>query len=161
MAACKKNAARLSAHMVFLDESGFLLIPPVRKTWSPRGQTPIFRRRYCHDRISAISGISVSPKRRRLGLYCHLYPINISRDEDINRSLVSCSQEILIQAPFQSLCQPLLGAVFGGVCQYLLSFTDIETHVLYQKPETSFISFSGMALKNLFDGHIFDGRSAS
>jgi len=81
VAACKKNAGRLGAHIVFVDESGFLLIPPVRKTWSPRGQTPIHRHFYRHDRISAISGISVSPKRRRLGLYCQLYPMNISRDE--------------------------------------------------------------------------------
>ncbi len=81
MAACKKNAARLGAHIVFADESGFLLIPSVRKTWSPRGQTPIVRHRYRHDRISAISAISVSPKRHRLGLYCHLYLTNIRRDE--------------------------------------------------------------------------------
>jgi transposase len=54
-----------------------LLIPPVRKTWSPRGQTPIHRHVYRHDRISAISGISVSPTRRRLGLYCHLFDANI------------------------------------------------------------------------------------
>jgi len=71
----------LRAHLVFLDESGFLLIPPVRKTWSPRGQTPIHRHVYRHDRISAISAVSVSPQRRRLGLYCHFYPINISGEE--------------------------------------------------------------------------------
>ncbi|MFA4949181.1 MAG: transposase [Candidatus Krumholzibacteriia bacterium] len=58
-----------------------MLIPLVRKTWSPRGQTPVLRHRYRHDRISAISGISVSPRRRRLGLYCHLYESNISGDE--------------------------------------------------------------------------------
>jgi transposase len=81
MAACKKNAARLGAHLAFLDESGFLLIPPVRKTWGPRGQTPIHRHVYRHDRISAISAISVSPQHRRLGLYCHFYPINITREE--------------------------------------------------------------------------------
>ena len=77
VAPCKKNAARLGAHLFFLDESGFLLIPPVRKTWSPRGQTPIHRHVYRHDRISAISGISVSPKRRRMGLYCQLFDANI------------------------------------------------------------------------------------
>ena len=77
VAPCKKNAARLGAHIRFLDESGFLLIPPVRKTWSPRGQTPIHRHLYRHDRISAISGISVSPKRRCTGLYCQLFDANI------------------------------------------------------------------------------------
>jgi len=77
----KKNAARLAAHIVFLDESGFLLIPSVRKTWSPVGSTPLIRHRYRHDRISAISGIAVSHKRFRCTLYCHLYKENIQGEE--------------------------------------------------------------------------------
>ena len=81
LAPCKKNAARLAAHLVFIDESGFLLIPSVRKTWSPIGQTPIFHHRYRHDRISAISGIAVSPKRFHCTLYCQLYEDNIQGEE--------------------------------------------------------------------------------
>jgi transposase len=77
----KKNAARLAAHLVFVDESGFLLIPSVRKTWSPVGQTPVLHHRYRHDRISAISGISVSPKRFHCTLYCQLYEDNIQSEE--------------------------------------------------------------------------------
>lgn len=77
----KKNAARLAAHLVFVDESGFLLIPSVRKTWSPVGQTPVLPHRYSHDRISAISGISLSPKRFHCTLYCHLYEDNIQNEE--------------------------------------------------------------------------------
>jgi transposase len=45
------------------------------------GQTPIVRHRYAHDRISAISGIAVSPKRFRCTLYCQLYEDNIQGDE--------------------------------------------------------------------------------
>jgi len=81
LAPCKKNAARLAAHLVFIDESGFLLIPSVRKTWSPVGQTPILHHRYRHDRISAISGIAVSPKRFHCTLYCQLYQDNIQGEE--------------------------------------------------------------------------------
>jgi transposase len=81
LAPCKKNATRLAAHLVFIDESGFLLIPSVRKTWSPVGQTPIFHHRYRHDRISAISGIAVSPKRSHCTLYCQLYQDNIQGEE--------------------------------------------------------------------------------
>jgi hypothetical protein len=36
-----KNAARLGAHIVFVDESGFLLIPNVVRTWAPQGQTSL------------------------------------------------------------------------------------------------------------------------
>jgi transposase len=66
---------------VFIDESGFLLIPPVRKTWSPRGRTPVIRHHQLRHRISAISAISVSPRRRRLGLYYGLYEKNIQQPE--------------------------------------------------------------------------------
>lgn len=77
----KKNAARLGAHIAFLDESGFMLIPHIRKTWAPRGHTPIHKHRYSHDKISAISALTVSPKHKRLGLYFHLHLNNIGQDE--------------------------------------------------------------------------------
>jgi putative transposase len=58
------------------------LIPYVAKTWSPQGCTPVHyyhqRRR---DKVSVISGISVSPRRQRLGLYYHLYFDNIGQEE--------------------------------------------------------------------------------
>lgn len=75
----KKNAARLNAHLAFADECGFLLIPNVRRTWAPRGQTPLVRHRYHRDKVSAISAVTVSPHRRRVGLYLHLHP-----DENIS-----------------------------------------------------------------------------
>jgi transposase len=78
----KKNAARLGAHIVFADESGFLLIPNVVRTWARQGQTPIHRHRQGRrDKISVISGISVSPRRHRLGLYYLLFHDNIGQDE--------------------------------------------------------------------------------
>ena len=67
--------------MAFLDESGFLLIPNVRRTWAPRGETPIVRHRYRHDRISAISAVTVSFRRHRVGLYLHFHQDNISQVE--------------------------------------------------------------------------------
>jgi hypothetical protein len=38
-----KGARAESAWLAFFDESGISLIPPVRRTWSPRGRTPILR----------------------------------------------------------------------------------------------------------------------
>jgi transposase len=80
LAAAKKNATRLGAHLVFVDESGFLLLPSVHKTWSPRGQTPVVRHFYRRDKISVISGVSVSPRRRRVGLYFQCHEQNIGHD---------------------------------------------------------------------------------
>ena len=51
-----------------------MLTPTVRRTFAPRGQTPIIKSWDRHDRISAISAVTVSPKRKRLGLYFHLMP---------------------------------------------------------------------------------------
>jgi len=52
-----------------VDESGFLLIPTVRRTWAPKGCTPRLVHRYRHDRLSVISGLALSPRNRRLALY--------------------------------------------------------------------------------------------
>jgi len=73
LAAGKKNAARLNAHLVFLDESGLLLAPLVRRTWAPRGQTPIFYQQGRHrQKVSIIGALSVSCWRHRVGLYFSL-----------------------------------------------------------------------------------------
>lgn len=67
----KKNAEDLGAHLVFIDESGFLLIPSVRRTWGLRGQTPVHHHHYKREKVSVISALTVSPKHRRIGLYFH------------------------------------------------------------------------------------------
>jgi transposase len=73
-----------NAHLVFLDESGFFLNPTVRRTWAPRGHTPILDAWDRRDRISAISSISVSPKARRLNLQFDLLPDNTNvHGEDV------------------------------------------------------------------------------
>lgn len=75
MAASKKNARRLNAHLVFLDESGLLLAPLVRRTWAPRGQTPVlYQRTARRDKASAIAALSLSPRRQRVGLYFAVLP---------------------------------------------------------------------------------------
>jgi putative transposase len=57
---------------VLIDESGFCLNPLVRRTWAPKGQTPVIRtcgRR--RDKVSVVAALSVAPGRRRTGLYFH------------------------------------------------------------------------------------------
>jgi transposase len=70
------EAQQRDAHLVFLDESGFMLTPSVRRTWGPRGKTPILDAFDRRDRISAISSISVSPRNHRLNLHFDLLPDN-------------------------------------------------------------------------------------
>jgi transposase len=66
-----------------LDESGFLLIPVVRKTWAPAGQTPILRHSYRHEKVSTIGSVTVSPGRQRLGLFVKFHAHNITGREVI------------------------------------------------------------------------------
>lgn len=58
-----------------------MLQPVVRRTWAPRGKTPIQYSWDRRDRLSVISAVSVSPTRRRLGLYFRLFGHNITAQE--------------------------------------------------------------------------------
>ena len=58
-----------------------MLAPTVLRTWAPRGETPLLRHWGRHDRISVISGLSVSPERQRLGLYYQWHHHNIRQIE--------------------------------------------------------------------------------
>lgn len=58
-----------------------MLAPLVLRTWAPRGQTPRLRHWDRHDRISVISGVSVSPLRQRVGLYYQWHHHNIHQIE--------------------------------------------------------------------------------
>ena len=58
-----------------------MLQPTVRRTWAPRGQTPLL---YCWDRRerwSVISALSLSPHGRRLGLYFQMFAQNIAHPQ--------------------------------------------------------------------------------
>lgn len=65
----RQRAERLGAHLVFLDESGFLLIPNLKRTWAPRGQTPTVHHSFSHQKLSALTALAVSPRQRHLALY--------------------------------------------------------------------------------------------
>ena len=58
-----------------------MLQPVVRRTWAPRGQTPILYSWDRRDRLSVISALSVSPQRHRLGLYFDVQHRNIHTDD--------------------------------------------------------------------------------
>jgi hypothetical protein len=67
-----REAWRRGAHIAFLDESGFMLMPLVRRTLAPRGQRVTMRCSAKHDRVSAISCVTLSPQAMHVGLYSWL-----------------------------------------------------------------------------------------
>jgi transposase len=46
---------------VFEDESGVSLLPSVRATWAPRGQTPVLRHRFAWKRLSIAGALVYEP----------------------------------------------------------------------------------------------------
>jgi transposase len=62
------EAAQRDAHLAFVDETGFMLSPTVRRTFAPRGKTPVVRIADPHARISVIGAITVDPRRQRVDL---------------------------------------------------------------------------------------------
>lgn len=68
-----RDAWRRGAHLAFLDESGFMLTPLVRRTLARRGQRVVLPCSAEHDRISAISCVTLSPQARHVGLHCRLW----------------------------------------------------------------------------------------
>jgi len=68
-----KDASDRNAHLVFVDETGFMMYPTVRKSFSPRGEAPLNKLSDPHGRISTIGAIAVSPGRDWLSWhYCSL-----------------------------------------------------------------------------------------
>jgi putative transposase len=65
-----KKARGEHAHIVLIDETGLFINPLVRRSWAPRGRTPVIGGDGGHrTKVSAIGAVSVSPRARRLGLY--------------------------------------------------------------------------------------------
>jgi transposase len=84
MASHQKKAYRLRVFLVFLDESGFLMAPLVRRSWAPHGLTPmLYQRTRTYQKVSSIAALCVTPTRDRLHLYFRLHP-----DSNINSAVV-------------------------------------------------------------------------
>jgi transposase len=57
----KKNARARNAWIVFQDESGFSLLPSVRSTWAPKGQTPVLTHHFNWKRLSMSAALCFRP----------------------------------------------------------------------------------------------------
>lgn len=66
---------------MFTDETGLMLQPLVRRTWAPRGCRPVMYSWDRHDRLSAIASLTLSARRRRIGLYFQMHEKNITAEE--------------------------------------------------------------------------------
>jgi transposase len=52
-----RQASREHRTLVFVDESGFYLLPGVVRTYGPKGQTPVIDKRLTRDHLSVMAGV--------------------------------------------------------------------------------------------------------
>src|SRR5262249_9937873 len=69
-----RDAFKREATLVFLDEAGFMLTPLVRRSLWPRGNTQVIDALARHDRISAISCVTLGINDEQPQLYFELLP---------------------------------------------------------------------------------------
>jgi transposase len=75
MAPRQKKRHRLKAHLAFLDETGMLMAPLIRRTWARKGQTPILRQRTnSYKKVSVIGALTVARRLNRVGFCFRLHP---------------------------------------------------------------------------------------
>ena len=72
---------RAGATVVFVDESGFSQRPSVRRTWAPRGQTPVLREQFNWKRLWASGAIAWRPHQPRTRLFLSLGPGAIASEQ--------------------------------------------------------------------------------
>jgi transposase len=77
----KKIAQEEDRDILWIDESGFMLQPVVRRTWAPCGETPIHYSWDRHDRISACAGIKVGPNFGQPQVFFELWMENIKAEQ--------------------------------------------------------------------------------
>ena len=69
VAQAKKNARRRRAWIIFQDESGVSQRPPVRRTWAPRGQTPVLIHAFNWKKLSISVALAFRWNGRRTRLF--------------------------------------------------------------------------------------------
>jgi transposase len=74
LASIEKRARRQNALIVFEDESGVSLLPSVRATWAPRGQTPVLRHPFNWKRLSLAGALAYEPDGSDAHLFFELRP---------------------------------------------------------------------------------------
>ncbi len=88
----QKKAAGRGATLVFTDESGFLLLPLVRRTLAPRAHAAPLRHRARHrDKVSVAAALTLSPHQGHVNLHYQTYPngyVNVEAYSEFLRGLL-------------------------------------------------------------------------
>lgn len=100
LATPQKKTRRLKAWLVFIDESGMLLLPTIRRTLAPRGETPVLKHRARHrDKVSVAAAICLSPTGKRVRMITATYP---------NKYVNSAETAVFLKMLVTALRRPLI-----------------------------------------------------
>ncbi|MEQ1933858.1 MAG: IS630 family transposase [Fimbriimonadaceae bacterium] len=69
-----REATQKGAYIAFVDEAGFMLMPTLRRTFSPRGVRPVVKTSEPHGRISTACAITISPVNKHAHLFAQMLP---------------------------------------------------------------------------------------
>jgi transposase len=120
----ERQAKERNAHLVFVDECGFMMMPTIRRTFAPRGTTPVNKAFDPHGRISVSGATAVSPTRTRLRLYYYMLADNVNFR---GPSVVDCLKQLRnqIPGPMTILWDQIIIHSCDVVLQYLQTAPDI------------------------------------
>jgi transposase len=125
----QKKASRHKAWLIFLDESGFLMAPLVRRSWARRGHAPVlYQRTRLHQKVSAIAALCVPPARNQVHLCFRLHP-----DANIAARLVIDFLRVLrthIAGPIVLIWDRLLAHRAKRTQRFLAQCPDLHSHFL-------------------------------
>lgn len=83
MACYPKKGAKLNARIAFLDESGISERPAVRRTWAPKGKTPIIFSTGSWKTRSVVGVIACSPTGENPRLYIRIFRGAVRKEDEI------------------------------------------------------------------------------
>src|SRR3984957_9773332 len=90
----RRQACHEGRALVFVDESGFYLLPSVVRTYGPQGQTPVVRKQWTRDHLSVMAGLTPAGK-----LYTLVRRESLSSSESViflKHLLVQTGKKLLV-----------------------------------------------------------------
>jgi len=98
MACGKKNARRRRALIVFQDESGISQRPSVRRTWAPRGHTPVLVHAFNWKKMSLCAALVYRWDGRRARLFFQMKPASYD-----THALIAFLRDLHTELPCQRI----------------------------------------------------------
>lgn len=84
MAGAFKKSIRRNGVIVFVDEAGFSMVPCLKSTWAPVGQTPVVRHRNrWHRKVSVIGAMAIESTSGQAQLLSDWHPDRHVKQEEI------------------------------------------------------------------------------